>query len=46
MRDVGEGDGVEYVLTARDEEMDEEADPEEDKSDGDGRTLWILRPGT
>ena len=39
MRYVGEeGDGVEYVLTARDEDMEEEADPEEDdKSDGEGR---------
>jgi hypothetical protein len=33
MWDVGgEGDGVEYVLTGRDEGMEEEAYPEEDKS--------------
>jgi hypothetical protein len=39
MRDVGrEGDGVEYVLMARDEGMEEEANPEKDKSDGD--RLW------
>ena len=35
----GEGDGVDHVLTARDEGMEEEADPEEDTSDAPGG-LW------